>query len=72
MMTTPTYCTDKLGTWHGVRHVNEFAHEVRGLCGYDFKPVTPPVTRRPHPNQYCAGCLGSEQREAEQRKKATA
>jgi hypothetical protein len=58
------YCTDAIDTWHSVAALNEFKREVRGRCGHDFAPKTPPVTARPRESAMCSGCLGAEERAA--------
>jgi len=63
-MTVQLYAPDAIDTWHAVANANEFAHQVRGKCGHDFKPKTPSAAKRPHKDKYCAGCLGVEEREA--------
>jgi hypothetical protein len=63
-MTAALYAPDRIGTWHMVAATNEFKPEVRGKCGHDFEPARPPVEKRPHPDKYCCGCLGVEEREA--------
>jgi len=68
---TDTYCADPSGVWHGVKHVDDFSHRVRGLCLHDFEIKSPPVAKRPRIQAYCCGCRGAEEREAAQKKKAS-
>ena len=56
------YTTDHLGTWHVVAAVNEFKHEVRGRCGYDFEPASKLVTERPAEGSICCGCLAATEK----------
>jgi hypothetical protein len=58
-----TYCLDAIGVWHAVAWLDDFGHRVRGKCRHDFAFTSPPVSRRPHKDRYCAGCLGAEQKE---------
>lgn len=63
-MTTQLYAVDGIGTWHAVAHCDEFSRDVIGRCKYRFTPAQPQIEKRPHPDVYCAGCLGVEEREA--------
>jgi hypothetical protein len=68
-MKAQTYACDGIDVWHAIKHVDEFGHRARGKCRHDFAFTKPPVAKRPHPDKYCAGCLGVEEREAEAAKK---
>jgi hypothetical protein len=67
--TAQLYCPDTIGIWHAVAVCNPEFKQVRGKCRHDFMPTGPMLTKRPHPDKYCSGCLGAEEREEKARQK---
>lgn len=68
---TQLYALDGVDIWHAVDRVYECCCTVRGRCGHEFTPKRSPTARRPHKDEYCAGCKGAEEREAAQKRVGT-
>lgn len=64
-MSAPRFAPDRIGVVHLVTWVSEFGPAALGLCKHRFDLHQPPVAARPDPDEYCLGCLGAEQRQAQ-------